>query len=396
MTKPYVFGKSTVGWDEHTPPNETVDADGNPFPTDPGFGVPDPRAPKHRVYDDPDVQRLRDHLRQHNGIHALEICAPDEVSRIARIFHRDGFVVVRDLLDAEQLNRFREGCARVLAQILEIGGTDGRRYTTETGRLPHRYSYGTSSASRQLMHDPAWASMIDLPTTTPILTKIFGSADYRVIGGGGDLCLPGAIEYQHLHADGSDAQVIPEGRVLQAELLGVDTKSAEADPALPLHTQRLIMELTPPHVTINFLMTDSTWENGPIRQIPGSHISRQPPPTPEHEPEWMRLSTLVGAPAGAGVIRDNRAWHGATPNLSREIRAMPNIEYVPPWDAPEHSRKTMPHEIWETLSPHAQQLCRLIKEAPGVWPAGAGEMHPLANPRKALYKLGKARNGAAQ
>jgi hypothetical protein len=156
------------------------------------------------------------------------------------------------------------------------------------------------------------------------------------------------------------------------------------------------MELTPPHVTINFLMTDSTWENGPIRQIPGSHVSRQPPPTPEDEPEWMRLSTLVGAPAGAGVIRDNRAWHGATPNLGREIRAMPNIEYVPPWDPPEHSRKTMPHEIWETLSAHAQHLCRMIKEDPGVWPAGAGEMHPLANPRKALYKKGKARNDAAR
>ena len=45
----------------------------------------------------------------------------------------------------------------------------------------------------------------------------------------------------------------------------------------------------------------------------------------------MRLSTLVGAPAGAGVFRDTRAWHGATPNVSREIRAMPNVEYGAPW-----------------------------------------------------------------
>ena len=392
MTELSVFEKTTIGWDEHTPPNETVDADGNPFPIERGFGVPDPRAPSRRVYDDPGVESLRQHLRKHNGIHALEICTPDEVDRIARIFHRDGFVVVRDLLNPEQLAKFRKGCARVLAQILEIGGTDGRKYTTETGRLPHRYSYGTSSASRQLMHDPVWTSMIDLPTTTPILTGIFGSAEYRVIGGGGDLCLPGAIEYQHLHADVSDPQVIPEERVLQAKLLGVDVTTDGAESTVDLHTQRLIMELTPPHVTINFLMSDSTWENGPIRQIPGSHTSRQSPPTPEHEPEWMRLSTLVGAPAGAGVIRDNRAWHGATPNLSREIRAMPNIEYVPPWDPAEHSRKTMPHEIWKSLSPHAQHICRLIKEEPGIWPAGAGEMHPLANPRKAFYKQGQAQH----
>lgn len=384
-----VIDETDVGWDEHTPPNETVDADGYPFPSDRGFGVADPRAPKRREYDDPDVLRLRDHLRQHNGIRSLEICAPDETERIARIFHRDGFVVVRDLLNTEQLDCFREGCARVLAQILEIGGTDGRKYTTETGRLPHRYSYGTSSASRQLMHDSTWTSMIDLPTTTPILTGIFGSADYRVFGGGGDVCLPGAIEYQHLHADGSEPQVIPEGRAAQAKLLGVDVKEAADTSALDLHTQRLIMELTPPFVTINFLMSDATWENGPIRQIPGSHTSRQSPPTPEDEPEWMRLSTLVGALAGAGVIRDNRAWHGATPNLSRQIRAMPNIEYVPSWHPAESSRKTMPHETWETLSPHAQRICRLITAEPGIWPAGAGEMHPLASKRKALYKKGK-------
>ena len=384
-----VIDETDVGWDEHTPPNETVDADGNPFPSDRGFGVADPRAPKRREYDDPDVRRLRDHLRQHNGIHSLEICTPDEVERIARIFHRDGFVVVRDLLNTEQLGRFRKGCARVLAQILEIGGTAGRKYTTETGRLPHRYSYGTSSASRQLMHDSTWTSMIDLPTTTPILTEIFGSADYRVFGGGGDVCLPGAIEYQHLHADGSEPQVILEGRAAQAKLLGVDVKEAADSSALDLHTQRLIMELTPPFVTINFLMSDATWENGPIRQVRGSHTSRQSPPTPADEPEWMRLSTLVGAPAGAGVIRDNRAWHGATPNLSRQIRAMPNIEYVPSWHPAESSRKTMPHEIWETLSPHAQRICRLIKAEPGIWPAGAGEMHPLASGRKRLYKKGK-------
>jgi hypothetical protein len=42
----------------------------------------------------------------------------------------------------------------------------------------------------------------------------------------------------------------------------------------------------------------------------------------------------------------------------------------------------MPHEIWETLSPHAQRVSRYVKEAPGVWPAGAGVMHPLASKRK--------------
>ena len=35
----------------------------------------------------------------------------------------------------------------------------------------------------------------------------------------------------------------------------------------------------------------------------------------------MKYSTLVGAKAGAAIFRDNRCWHGATPNVSKEIRA---------------------------------------------------------------------------
>jgi hypothetical protein len=59
---------------------------------------------------------------------------------------------------------------------------------------------------------------------------------------------------------------------------------------------------------------------------------------------------------------------------------MPNVEYAAPWE--DLFKKTMPHEIWESLSPHAQAICRRIVAAPGVWPAGAGVMHPLAGKRK--------------
>ncbi len=392
-----VHGESRVGWDEHTPINETVDADGKPSPR---LAASDPRAPKRRAYDDPDVERLRTHLKKNNGIKGLEICSPIEVERAARIFHRDGFVVVRDLLDAKRLRRFREGSARALRQILEIRGNGKREYMTESGRLPHRYSYGTSSASRQLLHEEVWASMIDLPTTTPILMEIFGGPDFSVLGAGGDVCLPGAVEYQQLHADIREFNQVSEKRVAQAKAMGMEIDEAAngGDPSTVDHpggisagspdlkTQRRIVDFTPPLVTINFTMTDLTWENGPIRQIPGSHTWQIPPLPPEDEPEWMRLSTLVGAPAGAGVFRDNRAWHGGTPNLSREIRALPNVEYGAPWFAGDRRKKTMPHHIWETLSPHAQRIARAIKAEPHEWPVGAGVMHPLKSERSAVAR----------
>ncbi|MDE0008083.1 MAG: hypothetical protein OXS50_07385, partial [Gammaproteobacteria bacterium] len=158
-----VFGDTLVGWDAAVPPNEVVDEDGAPMQSMVGR-APDPRCPSRRAIDDPEVQALRRHLKANNGIRGLEICTADEVERATRIFRRDGFVVVRDALDAAHLALFREGCARVLKEILAMPGRDGRRYLAESGRLPHRYCYGTTSASRQMMHDPAWASMIDLPT----------------------------------------------------------------------------------------------------------------------------------------------------------------------------------------------------------------------------------------
>jgi hypothetical protein len=376
-----VFGETDIGWCAATPANETSDEDGRPVVKTEGFSAADPRAPRRRVYDDPEVLSLREHLRARNGLPGLEMVSPHEIERARRLFFRDGFVVVRDLLDAGQLAAFREASARVLRQILDIPGFGGRKYVTETARLPHRYSYGTASASRQLLHEPEWASMIDLATTTPILEAIFGGDDYWVTGAGGDLCLPGAIEYQTLHSDYRERFDLPPGRLAQANRLGVELKTVPGGEALEDRTRHLVFEHTAPRVTINFLMSDLTWENGPIRQIPGTQTRPGAPPTQTDEPDWMRLSTLVGAPAGAGVFRDLRAWHGATPNVSREIRAMPNVEYAAPWCDAAEFKVSMPHEIWAALSQHAQKIAARIRTAPGEWPAGAGVMHPLANKR---------------
>ncbi|HZZ89703.1 MAG TPA: phytanoyl-CoA dioxygenase family protein [Caulobacteraceae bacterium] len=376
-----VTGETDVGWCATTPPNETSDEDGRPLVRTAGFTAADPRAPSRRVYDDPEVVALREHLRANNGLRGLEIVSPHEIERARRIFFRDGFVVVRDLLDAGQLAAFREASARVLRAILDIPGFGGRKYVTESGRLPHRYSYGTSSASRQLLHEPEWAQMVDLPTTTPIVSGLFGGDDYWVLGAGGDLCLPGAIEYQTLHYDARETFETTPARLEQARRMGIELREAPDGQGLDDRTRHLLFQKTPPRVTINFLMSDMTTENGPIRQIPGTQTQAGSPPTQADEPEWMRLSTVVGAPAGAGVFRDPRAWHGATPNLSREIRAMPNVEYAAPWVDASVFKQTMPHELWATLSPHAQRICARIKTDPGVWPTGAGVMHPLAAKR---------------
>jgi hypothetical protein len=377
-----VYGETSVGWCAATPPNEFLDRNGEVQVVEGVHPQADPRAPAARAHDHPEVAALRARFKEANGITGLEVVGPHETKRAARIFLRDGFVVVRDVLSPEQLETFRVASARVLRQILEIPGQGARKYLTESGRHPHRYSYGTASASRQLLHEPVWASMIDLPTTTPILTAIFGGDDYQLTGAGGDLCLPGAIEYQPLHADFAPNWSLPEGRIACARRHGLTLTEDSEGGGLDHASRQLVYEHTPPWLTINFLMSDFTWENGPVRQIPGTQALAQKPPTLADEPEWMRLSTLVGGKAGWAVFRDNRAWHGGTPNLSREIRAMPNVEYAAPWVDMTPFGHPLPYALWETLSPHAQKIGLAVRTEPGVWPAGAGVMHPLSSHRK--------------
>ncbi len=116
-------------------------------------------------------------------------------------------------------------------------------------------------------------------------------------------------------------------------------------------------DLPCPYLAVNFMPDDQTALNGPTRQIPGSHHSRAAIPTLGDEPEWMRLSTVCPASAGSIQIRDVRAWHGGTPNLSDDLRAIPNLEFYAPW-----FREPMVAGIaaadHRTLSEHAQRLTR--------------------------------------
>ncbi|MEM9039920.1 MAG: phytanoyl-CoA dioxygenase family protein [Actinomycetota bacterium] len=311
-----------------------------------------------RRRDDPNVLALREQLREHNGIPELETCDPHEVERATEIFHRDGFVVVRDALTGERFDALREATERVIDEILDVdplGEAGGG-----AGGLPHRYSFGATSASRHRLHEPAWANVIDLPTTTPILTEIFGSDTYVCGGGGGDLALPGAIECQGLHSDN-----------LWAE---------PHDPVGGLTMRQLPASV----VTINFAMVDLTWENGPIRQIPGSQRWMDPIPNVVDEPQWMKWSTVCPAPAGSAIIRDNRAWHSGTPNLSDHVRALPNIEYYAPWFRSESIHRCLPYDVWTTLSDHAKRCCRYVVANPGETVLGAGFTHPRQSERDAF------------
>jgi ectoine hydroxylase-related dioxygenase (phytanoyl-CoA dioxygenase family) len=253
----------------------------------------------------------------------VEVVAPSEVERAAAIFHRDGFVVVREALTGERLAFAQAGARRVIAE--QMAATP----LAQANRGFARYSFGPQH------HHPEWLQLVDLPTILPTLDRIWDSTDYICMGAGGDYSTPGA-KIQHLHSDIGDFLKDPLGQVT-------------------------VRDLPPPFIVVNFLMVEFKEINGAIRFVPGTQRSRHPIPTLEEEPERMKRSILC-APAGTAIIRDVRCWHGGTANRSDEIRPMTSAGYLAPWFRMPRYGDWLPRSLYDTLSPRGQQLCRFLVE----------------------------------
>ncbi|CAK9072003.1 Peptidyl-prolyl cis-trans isomerase D (PPIase D) (40 kDa peptidyl-prolyl cis-trans isomerase) (Cyclophilin-40) (CYP-40) (Cyclophilin-related protein) (Estrogen receptor-binding cyclophilin) (Rotamase D) [Durusdinium trenchii] len=203
---------------------------------------------------------------------------------------------------------------------------------------------GEAQKTGHLLHRVEWAELVDVEKVSAVLTRIFGGKDYLCAGAGGDSVLPGVSEYQPLHAD--------------LNFPGC-------------HERR-----DSPVVTLNVPLSPLTWLNGPTRVIPGTHHVKEgwscwEPPDPKKEPYDWRYYTLCPLPAGTAILRDNRLWHGGTPNLSRATRFLPNVEFAASWwcwgstdtlwrNPWKLAPRCMPRRLWRRLSPFGQHLCRLV------------------------------------
>ena len=289
-----------------------------------------------RSLDTPEILAQRAYLEANNGIKGLDILEPGDTEHAVDLFRRDGFVVIANVLNDEQTEILRNGCHEVVDEILALDGS-------RTGnRGSHRYSFGGSSLTRSQLHRPAWQMLLDIPAVTDIVTAIFESTDYALRAASGDFCLPGAVEYQALHSDVRDWH---------------DKASTPFSAFRDPRRQLTVRDLPCPYVCVNFLPQEVTRLNGPTRQIPGTQHSRVPIPGLADEPEWMRLSTVCPAPAGAIMVRDVRAWHGGTPNISDAVRAIPNLEFYAPWFR-EPIMPGITYSDYRKLSEPAQRLVR--------------------------------------
>jgi hypothetical protein len=256
----------------------------------------------------------------------FELVEANDVPRAARIFRRDGFVALVDVLSESQLQLARRGADRVITEQVEATVPEN------ANRGFARYSFGP-----QHQH-PEWSQLIDLPPLLRLVEAIWESPDFLCSGAGGDYSLPGA-QIQHLHSDIGDVLNNPQGRVT-------------------------IQDLPTPFIVINLPMVDFRRDNGATRFIPCTHRERNRPPSLEEEPDWMKESILC-APAGSAVLRDVRCRHGGTANVSDEIRAMTSVGYYAPWfRRPGAEEGALPVPLYEALSARGRVLCRhLVRRA---------------------------------
>jgi hypothetical protein len=149
-------------------------------------------------YDDPEVVALRGQLEAEAGISGLELIDPQEddfAEHAARVFHRDGFVLIKDVLDAERIEILRSGCDKVIRHMLAHDNEPDRPRVGNRGS--HRYSFGSAPAHFGAQYE--WSMMVDPPVLDAVLTAIFGSDQYILGSGltsGGDFNIPGSVEYQ--------------------------------------------------------------------------------------------------------------------------------------------------------------------------------------------------------
>ena len=100
--------------------------------------------------DDPSVIQLRRHLEANSGIKGLEIVKPDDIETAIRLFRRDGFVVVENVLNDDQISILASGCDQLIKEITDLD----RQNIGNRGS--HRYSFGGSSLTRSQLHRPEW------------------------------------------------------------------------------------------------------------------------------------------------------------------------------------------------------------------------------------------------
>ena len=249
------------------------------------------------------------------------------------MFRLYGFVLLR--------NAFSDRLAYDLWQQCKRLQPDLRSRFPNGNRAYRRISFGEASKIGSLLHHSTWASILKCEGLLRMIKAVMPDGGYCV-SGGGDFVFDACLEYQKIHSD------------------------------LPSLHAPFELAFPPPFVCANVVVHQISYNNGPMRIIPGTQEiaqwarrSRRNLPTLWDEPENWRCSVLAPLEPGDIIVRDVRTLHGGTPNKTTETRFLPSVEFAScqffrskqyRWDC----FQSLPQDAYIELPKEAQVLCTEI------------------------------------
>jgi len=238
------------------------------------------------------------------------------VNEILEVFHRDGAVIVRDLLDSDLVARLRTDLDEII---------DKANIGTRSGDPIVEKFWGTRTKRFGRL---AWRSKLFIDVLTN--TTMAQISDH--------LLLPNAVDWWL-----NSAQMMVIGPGEQAQVLHRDVNN------WPFFE-------TPqaPEVTVSWMIAlgPFTRENGATNVVPGSHAWSD-----FNDRSFEGKIVQAEIQAGSGLLYAGRALHGGGSNVSaNDWRLGMHVSHVVGWLTPEEALPVAtPWEIVKDLDPQVQR-----------------------------------------
>jgi hypothetical protein len=197
----------------------------------------------------------------------------------------EGYLVLPDLLDAEQLIRLKAATARLTTTAVD-------------------YSEHQQVAGNVQFASPEITRLIGHPTTTEFLLDLFG-----------DEIVMMTYAYARSEPGHPGISLHTDGQPYGSEIFGYEGSC-------------------PVLVRVLYYLDNLTPDVSPFRVVPRSHLSLHAEANPYLRYQSHPEEVMVTARAGSAVLIHPRVFHGNFPNRGNRSRELLAIAYRPAWAGP--------------------------------------------------------------
>jgi ectoine hydroxylase len=242
-------------------------------------------------------------------------------------FDRDGFILLRDVLEPDLVTRLVGAAERLSTAGIASDGLSGRRHWQKRGCLPD---------------DPAFLDLLDHPNVLPLVCAILG---------------------WDIHLMTSHLIVRPPTPDADAHFKGEGWHRDGGQSS---------WEMTEPHPRIllkvaYFLSDQSAPGRGNTQIVPGSNRLTGPLAQAKDAPHPYGAIEVLGKP-GDAFLFEQRTYHAVGPNLSDLVRTTLFMGYGFRWVYPMDFHPRLDYtDLYEAASPIQRQLMGDVKTITGVY-----------------------------